>query len=134
MLAGIAAGDMAKFVGDDALHFIGIVGGGDEAAMDIDNLPARDEGVDVLVIDEDDLDVARLQPCGLNDRRGHIVEQFFGFRVAQNALRLRGAGHHQAGEREQESGKTGESALKEEGKGAGEGAGQIHHGLYASRG
>ena len=53
----VAAGDVADLVGDDALHLVGVVGGGDQARMDVDDLAAGDEGVDRPVVDQDDLDV-----------------------------------------------------------------------------
>ena len=43
----VAAGDMAELVRDHALHLIGIVGRGEQAAMDVDDLAAGDEGVDL---------------------------------------------------------------------------------------
>ena len=55
----VTAGDVAELVGDHALHLVGIVGDGDQAGMKIDDLAAGDEGVDLAVLDQDDLDIAR---------------------------------------------------------------------------
>ena len=43
----MAAGDMAELVGDHALHLIGILGRGEQAAVDVDDLAAGGEGVDL---------------------------------------------------------------------------------------
>ena len=58
----MAAGDMADLVRDDALDLVDIVGRVDQPAVDVDGLAARDEGVDLLVAEQDDLDIARLEP------------------------------------------------------------------------
>ena len=43
----MAAGDVAKLVGDHALQLVDVVGRGQQAAVDIDDLALRDEGVDL---------------------------------------------------------------------------------------
>src|SRR4029079_16431276 len=45
----VTASDVAEFVGDDALKLVDIVGRGQKSGMDIDDLPARDEGVDRVI-------------------------------------------------------------------------------------
>ncbi len=55
--------------------------------MDIDRLPARDEGVDRPVIDQNQLDIAGFQFARLDQRGGHVVEQGLGLGIAQDRLR-----------------------------------------------
>ena len=104
----VAAGDVAELVGDHALDLVGVVGGGDQAGMDVDDLAAGDEGVDRLVVDEDDLDVLGPEPGRLDERPRHVAEQRLGLGVAQDRLRRRRPGrdreaqgeeHDEAGER-----------------------------------
>ena len=82
----VSAGDMAQFVRDHALQLIGIVGRGQQAAVDIDDLPAGDEGVDLGIVDQHDLDVGGVEPGGLDQRARHVAEQQFGLAVAQDRL------------------------------------------------
>ena len=53
----VAADDVTEFVRDHALQLVGIVGGVDQAGVDVDHLALRDEGVDLGILDEHDLDV-----------------------------------------------------------------------------
>ena len=87
MRIDMAAGDMAELVGDDALHLVDVVGRGDQARLDVDHLAAGDEGVDLRVVDQDDLDACRVEPGGLDQRPGHVAEQQLGLAVAQDRLR-----------------------------------------------
>ena len=93
----MSAGDMADFMGDHALHFIGGIGRVDQPAVDIDDLPARHEGVDRRVVDQDDLNVPRSQPCRLRQRFRHFLQQRLGFRVTQDGLRGGRLGHQRHG-------------------------------------
>ena len=67
------------------------------AALEKIELPAGDEGVDAAVADQHDLDIARIEPGGTDQRFGHVGEQRFGLRIAQDAdaLRARGLRQHQ---------------------------------------
>ena len=96
---GVAAGDVAKLVGDDALQLVGVVGRDEQAGVDIDDLAAGDEGVDLGIVEQDDLDVVRVEAGGLDQRRGDIAEQQFGLAVAQDLLR---GGRLGSGERQRE--------------------------------
>ena len=55
--------------------------------MDIDRLPAGNEGVDRAVVEQHDIDVAWIEPGRLDQRGRHVAKQRFGFRVAQHLLR-----------------------------------------------
>ncbi len=72
--------------------------------MDIDDLPARDEGVDRGIVDEDDLDIFRLQPRRFDQRRGHLGQHGLALGIAQDRLRERRARgeDRQRGKREDE--------------------------------
>ena len=96
----MAAGYMAQFMGHDALHFIGGVGGVDQAGIEIDPLTAGDKGVDLVIVDQHDFDFFGIQFGYLNQRCHHIGEQRLGFGVAQD--RLRGKGLHAEGNKGQE--------------------------------
>ena len=82
----VAAGDVAELVRDHALHLVGIVGRGDQAGMDVDDLAAGDEGVDLAVVDQDDLDVLGLKPGRLDQRPRDVAQQRLGLGVAQDRL------------------------------------------------
>src|SRR3546814_19027869 len=86
----MAAGDMAELVRYDALHLVGGLGGGDQAGKNIDNLAAGDEGVDVVAVEQDDLDVVGLKSGGLLEGPGHVAEERLRLGVAQPGLRHRG--------------------------------------------
>ena len=86
----VAAGDVAELVGDDALHLVGVLGGGEQAGMDVDDLPARDEGVDVALVKQDDSDILRLEPGGLDDRPRQLAQHGLGLGVAKDRLGRRG--------------------------------------------
>ena len=81
---------MADLMRDHALDLARVIRRLDQARMDIDDLAARDEGVDRRIVEHHDLEIAGRQPRRLGQRRGHIVEQRFGFGVTQD--RLRGGG------------------------------------------
>ncbi len=84
----VAAGDVAELVRDHALHFVGVLGGVDQARMDVDPLAARDEGVDRGIVDQHDLDVDRARgPEASISGRGYVVQQRLGLGVAQDRLR-----------------------------------------------
>jgi hypothetical protein len=82
----VAVGDVAELVRDDALDFIGVVGGLDESGVDVDGLAAGDERVDRIVVDQDDFYVAGREASCLDERVGHLREHGFGFGVAENRL------------------------------------------------
>jgi hypothetical protein len=120
----VAAGDVAQLVGEHALHFVDVVGRADEAGMDIDCLPTGHESVDRAIVEQDDIDIARIEPRRLDDRRRHVAKQRFGFRIAQHVLRQ----HRLRGERQGRHGGTdsrqGAAQAGEEQAGLGRGA---HH-------
>ncbi len=83
----MAAGDVAQFMGDHALHFLGAVGGVDQPRMEVDRLSARDESVDRRIVDQHDVDIVLLEARSLDQRGGNLVEKGLGLGVAQHALR-----------------------------------------------
>jgi hypothetical protein len=105
----VAAGDVAQLVRDHALHFADVVGRADQPAVDIDRLPARDEGVDRAVVEQHDIDVARFEAGGLDQRRGDVAEQRLGFGIAQHRLRRRRL------HRERKRGETGSDSPRQRG-------------------
>ena len=53
---GMTAGDVAELVSDHALKLVDVVGARDQPGLDVDVLAAGDEGVDLVVLEKDDLD------------------------------------------------------------------------------
>ena len=96
---------MAEFVRDHALQLVGIVGHRQQAAVDIDDLPTGDEGVDLGIVDQHDLDVGGVEPGGLDQRPRHVAEQQFGLAVAKHRLRGDGLGGGE-GQRQREHHQT----------------------------
>ena len=96
---------MAELVGEYALHFVGAVGGLDQAAKDIDVLTARHERVDAAIAEQVDAHLSGTQPRRDEQRIDHVLEQRLGFGVAQHRLRHhrpRGNRHH-GDERQQQA-------------------------------
>ena len=87
----VAAGNVAKLVGDDALDLVAVVGRREQAGVDVDHLPAGHEGVDRIVVEQDDRDVFGPQPRRGDDRPGDVAEPGLGLGVAQDFLRHGGA-------------------------------------------
>ena len=58
---GIAGDDVAELVRDHALQLVDIVGRLDQARLDVDRLAGRDEGVDLGIVEQDDLDAVRVE-------------------------------------------------------------------------
>jgi hypothetical protein len=107
----VAGGQVADFVGDDALQLVGRLGLQDQPGVDPHH-PRRGEGVQVLGADDRDLHVAGIDAGGPQDRVGVPVQDLLDLGVADQGLALalgRGQGwpQHQArrqggGEREAE--------------------------------
>ena len=93
----VSADDVAQFMRDYALHFAGRSGGVDQPAVDVNDLPARDEGVDRWIVDQNDVDILRVQPGGLDQWPGHIAQQCLGFGIAQDGLGGGGLNRHDQG-------------------------------------
>ena len=103
---------MAELMGNDALKLVGIVRLLQQPGVDIDHLPGRHEGVDLVVADQDDLDVVGPQAGGLDQRLRQVAEQELGLAVAKYLL---GRGRLNAGEQQcepqhEERGKPGRAA------------------------
>ena len=67
----MAAGDMAGLVRQHAEQLVRGFGAHDQAGIDEFVLPAGDEGIELLVLDQIDVQRARLEPRRLPDRRHH---------------------------------------------------------------
>ena len=85
----VAAFDMAKLMGDDALNLIGGAGLFDQAAIDVDCLSASGECVDRPVANKNDFHILRSHAGGTDQRRADFSEKSLGLRIAQHALRCR---------------------------------------------
>ncbi len=99
---GVAAGDVAGFVGDDPQHLVGVLGRLEEAGVQEDRLPAHDEGVDLLVADQDDMDVVGVEPGRAPHRLALLVDPVLDLGVADDrdagALGRGHAGRQEAGQ------------------------------------
>ena len=58
--------------------------------MDVNDLALRNEGVDFRVVDQDDLDAFRVKAGSFDQWIADILEQQFGFAVAEQRLRRGG--------------------------------------------
>ena len=87
------AGNVSQLVGDHALDLVGVLGPGEQAGMDVDDLAPGDEGVDRIVVDEDDSDILRLEAGGQDQRPRHIAKQRFRLGIAKDLLGESGPGH-----------------------------------------
>ena len=104
----MAAGDVAELVRDHPLNLVGAVRRVDQAGVEIDHLPACNEGVDRRVVDQHHVDIAGPQPRRLDQRIGKVAQQRLGLRIAQDALRHRGLGGQR--ESDQQRDESGQSA------------------------
>ncbi len=81
----MAAGDMAGFVRDHPHDLVGVVGAHQQPGIQEQVLPAGDEGVDIVAIDDEDADIVRLQPCRREQWRRIVADGIFDFRIANQA-------------------------------------------------
>ena len=102
LLAGeMAAGDVTGLVRDDADHFVGRLGFGQQAGVDEDLHAVGDEGVDPLVVDDVDLHRRGIEPGGGEDRVGIGAQGRLDLGVADQAGAARlggGLGHRRQGQ------------------------------------
>ena len=96
----MSAGDVPQFMRDHALHLVGIIGRMDQAAMDVDRLTTRHEGVDRRVVEQDYVDIAWRKARGLDQRIGEILQERLGLCIAQDGLRHCGLRAQRQGEHE----------------------------------
>jgi hypothetical protein len=90
----VPAGDVAQFVRDHALDFVRVVGGFDKSRVQVDDLPARHEGIDRAVADHHHLDVVGPKPCRLDERARHVHQQLLRLGIAKDRLRRRRLHRH----------------------------------------
>jgi hypothetical protein len=93
-------GDVTQLVSNDALDLVGIVGGGQEAAVDVDDLALGDERVDLRIVEQHHPHAVAVQPGGLDQGVAQLMEEQFRLAVAQDRLRHRRTG---GGNKQQES-------------------------------
>ena len=85
----VARLDMAELVRDHALQLVVSVGLLDRARVDVDELAAGDERVDVVVADQQDLERTRLEPGRFRQAGRDLLEEMLGLGIAQHLLRQR---------------------------------------------
>ena len=85
----MAARHMADFVGDNAHELARRIHRGDEAGMEEHLLAAGDEGVEIAVVDEMDLDRGRVDAGRAQQRVRIFAQHRFGFGIADDADALR---------------------------------------------
>ena len=76
--------DMAKFMRDDALNFVGGSGCVDQAGMEVNGLATGDKRVDRFVVNQNDLDIGGVKPCAADQRLRYFFEKRFGLCIAQD--------------------------------------------------
>lgn len=94
----MAAGQMSRLMRNDADDLVWCLGGRQRAGMD-EHAPPGDEGIERIVVNEDDLDARARQPGGLEDRARIVADQGFDLGIAhhRNGTLLRlGWGREQA--------------------------------------
>ena len=94
---GVAGDDVAELVRDHALDLVHIVRSFDQAGLKIDRLTLRNEGVDLGIVEKNDLDAVRVEPCRLDERRATFAGTAAQFRCRagpadRNRILLRRAG------------------------------------------
>ncbi|MNV19189.1 hypothetical protein D3C71_1100430 [compost metagenome] len=83
---GVAVLDVAGLVGDHAQKLVGGLGLQDQAGVQAHDAPARGEGVQVIVVDQQDFDFGRVQSHGVEHRLGPFVDDALDLGVADQAL------------------------------------------------
>ena len=85
----MAAGDVARFVGDDADHLVGSIGL-HQGARVYEHVPAIEhEGVEGIILNDAHLDAPGTEPRRLENRLGVVVEDVLDLSVANEGQVLR---------------------------------------------
>ena len=69
--------------------------------MEVDDLAAGDEGVDLPLVEQDDPDIVRLEAGRFDQRARDIAQERLGFRIAKNLLRGRRLRQRREAQRQQ---------------------------------
>ncbi len=77
---------MARLVRHHPQQFVGVLGAQDQAGVDAHDPPTRGEGVQLVVIDQKNFDVGRVQPHGDEDRIDPFADDALDLGVADQAL------------------------------------------------
>ena len=85
----VAAGDVARFVGEDADHLVRRIGLHERAGVHEDVAAVDDEGVEGIVVDDAHRDAAGAEPGSLEDLLRVVVEERLDFRIADERQALR---------------------------------------------
>ena len=85
----MATGDMAQFMRQHAFDLVGMIGRVDQARMHEYALASRNKGVDGAIVHKHDFHRTFTKTRRLCQRIDHVLQQRFGFRIAQNADALR---------------------------------------------
>ena len=80
----MSAGEVAGFVRDDADHLVRRLGVDQRAGVHDHAAAARHEGVELPVLHNDDLGVARADAGGAEDRRGIVAQQLLDLGIADD--------------------------------------------------
>ena len=78
----MSAGYVSRLVCDDSRDFVDVLDHEEQTGVDEYPLPPRDEGVEGAVVDDVDLHRACIEPGRREEWRGDLVNDMFGFRVA----------------------------------------------------
>ena len=96
---GVPILDVTGLVGEHAQQLVGVAGAQDQAGVDADDPPARGEGVQLGIIDQQDLDLGRFETHGREHRVRPPADDALDLGIADRALRGGGSGrrHHEDG-------------------------------------
>ena len=81
----MAAGDVPGLVRDHADQLVRRFRSQNQPGVHEDRLATGDEGVELIVLDQVDADIVRLEPGGAKDRGGHRADVVLDFGVADRA-------------------------------------------------
>uniref|UniRef100_A0A0N4ZJ07 Transcriptional regulator n=1 Tax=Parastrongyloides trichosuri TaxID=131310 RepID=A0A0N4ZJ07_PARTI len=85
---GVAVLDVPGLVGDHAQKLVGVLGPQNQAGVQPHDSPARGEGVQVVVVDQQDLDLVRVQAHGVEHGLGPLMDDALDLGVPDQALGL----------------------------------------------
>ena len=80
----VAMRKVRSFVGENADHLVRRFGGHDRTGVDEHPGCVGDEGVEAVVLDEEDLELSSANAGSLEDRRRVVLDQRLGLRVAND--------------------------------------------------
>ncbi len=84
----VAAAKVAGFVGDDAEQLVRRIGLHDQAGIEADREMEGGKGVEIVACDQQVVNLGRVEPGGVKDRRRLGLEEGFDFGIADDVLRI----------------------------------------------